>query len=119
MVEFQLSAAHYHGIMEAVSSSLEPATFCCSKNDTKCDVMVRRSSVKNGTVCNVNCRCKNCDNPCELLSTSGKHKDTSSIEFAQSKQQELLDGPLTTFFFLKNILVCCDEEDIEPTSVNV
>ena len=45
----------------------------------------------------------------------------SSTEFAKSKDEELSGGPLTTveFFLLENILVYCDEEEIEPTSINV
>lgn len=94
---------------------------------------VRCACVKNGTGCKVNCRCKNCENPCGQRSSVDvprrkhakhewqAHQHVNSREFAQKRQEELSDEPLTKveFFLLEDILVYCDDEDIEAAPANI
>jgi hypothetical protein len=50
-----------------------------------------------------------------------EHSTVCRVEFAERKDEELKEGPITKleFFVMVNICEYCDEEDIDPTTENL
>lgn len=143
MVAFtQFGAGHYDGVIskERISDNVQSTKCSCGKNDrnggTHCDTVkckyttiCRCPCLKINAACTELCKCRNCSNPHGQQSTGDTHKrkrskhvwqeyeQTSSLEFAHSKCEKVMSGPLTKveFFLLDNILRYCDDSDTETT----
>ena len=150
MIAFtQFGPGHYDAIVpkqHPTSSNKDPVKLkcTCGKNahnedlhchSIKCKytTVCRCPCCKVGQACSDQCRCKNCNNPYgqRVSYEASKRKrfrhawqdvkHVNSIEFAQSKLEELSSGPFTKleYFLLDNIINYCNEEDIETTPENI
>ena len=145
MVAFnQFGPGHYDGVVPKDMILGVNSTRCsCGRNDRsggthcheiKCKytTISRCPCMKGGNACTEMCKCRGCGNPLGRLTRDTPkrkrnehawqtYKLTSSANFANSKSENLTNGPFSKaeFFLLENIYCYCIDEEIEITPKNI